>query len=101
MTETAIKSMQYEDLFQDFIAEAGLQENNTSIEEKCKLGFRKLKLAKDFAQIDNDILDLSLKTEASIEFFTQILNLEARRLRFKEEALKCLKTTSKKSKISA
>jgi len=95
------KTAIYEEIYQDFVAQAGLEKNNTNIEDLCKQGFKKLKLAKSFAKIDDDILNLSLETEASISFFTGILNLEAKRLRFKEEALKCLKTTTKKSKISA
>ncbi|MDA0772995.1 MAG: hypothetical protein O3C63_08640 [Cyanobacteria bacterium] len=95
------KTATYEAIYQDFIAQAGLETNETNVEELCKRGIKKLKLAKHFAKIDDDILNLSLKTEASISFFTGILNLEAKRLRFKEEALKCLKTTTKKSKISA
>ncbi|MDD9898254.1 MAG: hypothetical protein OXU45_04545, partial [Candidatus Melainabacteria bacterium] len=72
-----------------------------SAAENCLKGLKKLRLAKHFAEIDDEILELSLATEESIGFFTQILNLEAKRLKFKEEALKSFKTENKAHKLSA
>ncbi len=94
------KLAKYERILTDFVEEAELTSSQHSIEHNCKIGLKKFRLAKDFAQIDNDILKLSLESaEASGMFFTDLLYLEAKRLRFKEEALKCLEKTRNRTKI--
>ncbi len=98
-TET-IKLDQYERILTDFLGEAQLDRKQQSIESNCKIGFKKLRLAKNFAKIDDDILNLSLESsKTSGVFFTDLLYLEAKRLRFKEEALKCIEKTRSRTKI--
>lgn len=95
----ANKLGEYEKIIEDFLTEGELSQNNVSIENACKIGYRKIILAKKFAKIDNDILDLSLESQScSGAFFMDLLYLEAKRLRFKEEAIKCTEI-SKKTKI--
>lgn len=94
------KLSEYERILNDFILEEELAPNHASIESTCKIGFKKLRLAKNFAQIDDDILNLSLEAAISTGgFFTDLLYLEAKRLRFKEEALKCIEKTKSRTKI--
>lgn len=91
---------EYEKIIEDFLTEGELSQNNVSIENACKIGYRKIILAKKFAKIDNDILNLSLQSQScSSAFFMDLLYLEAKRLRFKEEAVKCAEISSKKTKI--
>jgi len=66
-----------------------LSEASEKIEDNCKLSFKKLSLSRSFAEIDNKILDFS-------DFLFSLLNLETKRLRFKEQTNKC---NSKKTKI--
>lgn len=66
----------------------------------CKISLQKIKIARNFAKIDETILNMSLEAELdSSQFFSEILFLEAKRLRFKEEAAKCIQTKTR-SKIS-
>lgn len=91
---------EYEQILSDFLIEEELSQNQASIETTCKIGFKKLRLAKSFAKIDDDILNLSLESAVnSGGFFTDLLYLEAKRLRFKEEALKCIEKTKSRSKV--
>lgn len=99
-SNTNDKLSEYERIIEDFLTEGELSQNNVSIENACKIGYRKIMLAKKFAKIDDDILNLSLDSQAySGGFFTDLLYLEAKRLRFKEEAVKCTEIVSKKTKI--
>ncbi len=101
-TPESTKLGEYEKILSDFLLEgAQATSNQDSIEDSCKIGFKKFRLAKNFAKIDDDILSLSLESsKASGIFFTDLLYLEAKRLRFKEEALKCIEKTKSKTKIS-
>jgi|GEM_PF-3231691 len=58
---------------------------------KAKLSLTKLLITKKFSAIDEEILELSRQRRNSNagEFFSDILLFEAKRLAFKEEALKC------------
>lgn len=98
MNYSQAQAERYEQLIADFVKN---ESKAKTAAENCIKGLKKLRLAKSFAQIDDEILNLSLATEESIGFFTQILNLEAKRLKFKEEALKSLKTENKPRKLSA
>ncbi len=63
----------------------------TSSSDKARLSLSKLLITKRFSAIDEEILELSRQrrnTNAG-EFFGDILLFEAKRLAFKEEALKC------------
>jgi hypothetical protein len=72
-------------------------EASEKIEDNCKLSFKKLTISRSFAEIDNKILDFSLKNiNSDKDFFFSLLNLETKRLRFKEQTNKC---NSKKTKI--
>jgi hypothetical protein len=74
-----------------------LSEASEKIEDNCKLSFKKLSLSRSFAEIDNKILDFSLKNlNSDKDFLFSLLNLETKRLRFKEQTNKC---NSKKTKI--
>ncbi|MEY3370520.1 MAG: hypothetical protein RLZZ361_1190 [Cyanobacteriota bacterium] len=74
-----------------------LSEASDKIEENCKLGFKKLSLSRSFAEIDNKILDYSIQNlDNDKDFLFSLLNLETKRLRFKEQTNKC---NSKKTKI--
>jgi hypothetical protein len=74
-----------------------LSEASEKIEENCKLSLKKLSLSRSFAEIDNKILDFSLKNlNSDKDFLFSLLNLETKRLRFKEQTNKC---NSKKTKI--
>ncbi len=100
MTTETTKLDEYERILTDFLGESEINTKQPSIESSCKIGFKKLRLAKNFAKIDDDILKLSLESsKASGVFFTDLLYLEAKRLRFKEEALKCIEKTRSRTKI--
>jgi hypothetical protein len=60
--------------------------------QKCLNSLKKLKTARRFAKIDEQIFKLGLnKIEADkSDFFTELLYLETKRLKFKEESTKCL-----------
>lgn len=93
-TPETTKLNEYEKLLTNFLEESELGAAQQSIENNCRIGFKKLRLAKSFAKIDDDILNLSLESgKLSGVFFTDLLYLEAKRLRFKEEALKCIEKT--------
>jgi hypothetical protein len=67
------------------------------IEENCKLSLKKLSITRSFADIDNKILDYSLENlDKDKDFLFSLLNLETKRLRFKEHTTKC---NSKKTRI--
>jgi hypothetical protein len=91
----------YENLLAKFKGlEHRLDQESNEIEFACKLGLQKLALSHNFAQIDEDILKISLEnSQNDSSFFTELISLEAKRLRFKEEALKCTQTKTK-TKIS-
>jgi len=94
------KLVEYERILNNFLVQDELAAKQESIENTCKIGLKKLKLAKSFAKIDDDILNLSLdEANNSGGFFTDLLYLEAKRLRFKEEALKCTEKTKSRTKI--
>lgn len=74
-----------------------LSQNVEAVELSCKLSFKKLSISRTFAEIDNKILDFSLQNSNNNgDFLFSLLNLETKRLRFKEQTNKC---TSKKAKI--
>ena len=60
--------------------------------QKCLKSLQKLKIARRFSKIDDQIFKLGLnKIEADkSDFFTELLYLETKRLKFKEESTKCL-----------
>ena len=90
----------YEALIKQFIELEELAKKSDSVEMDCKISLQKLKLTREFADIDESILNVSLKQGSTdSKFFSEILFLEAKRLRFKEEALKCIQTRTK-TKIS-
>jgi hypothetical protein len=67
--------------------------HNDELRLKSTLGFKKISVLKKFASIDRDILKLQLNnSHDSSNFFSDILNLETLRLKFKEEVSKCHKT---------
>jgi hypothetical protein len=75
----------------------GLEELNSSenigdIAQNCLKSLKKLKLARRFSKIDDEIFKLGLnKIDANkSDFFTELLYLETKRLKFKEESSKCL-----------
>jgi hypothetical protein len=78
---------------EEFISTNEESENALSPIELCKLGIRKIRLAKEFSGIDEQILNYSSETNIqngfNAEAFSAILSLESRRLTFKEEANKC------------
>jgi len=74
-----------------------LSEASEKIQENCKISLKKLSTARAFADIDNKILDYSLKNiNQEEDFLLKLINLETKRLRFKEQTTKC---NSKKTKI--
>lgn len=90
----------YEALINEFLELESLAKSSDSPELDCKISLKKLRLAREFTKIDESILEVSLKQSSSDSaFFSEILFLEAKRLRFKEEAIKCIQTRTK-SKIS-
>ena len=78
------------DSFRDY------QESSSSSPiERSKLSLKKLLITKRFARIGEDIIQLGQERNTnhnSGEFFSDILLFEAKRLAFKEEALKCQTT---------
>jgi hypothetical protein len=95
------KTLQTNDKFQGMTEKLELlnilSSASDKIEENCKLSFKKLSLSRSFAEIDNEILDYSLKNlDKDQDFLFSLLNLETKRLRFKEQTNKC---NSKKTKI--
>lgn len=74
-----------------------LSQTLDEVEMNCKLSFKKLTISRSFADIDNKILDFSLQNSNNDgDFLFSLLNLETKRLRFKEQTNKCI---SKKAKI--
>ena len=95
------KTLQTNDKFQGMTEKLELlnilSSASDKIEENCKLSFKKLSISRSFAEIDNEILDFSLKNlDKDQDFLFSLLNLETKRLRFKEQTTKC---NSKKTKI--
>jgi len=90
----------YEALINKFIELEQEAKSSSSPELKCKISLQKLRIAREFTEIDESILNISLKQDSNnSQFFSDILFLEAKRLRFKEEASKCIQTRTR-SKIS-
>lgn len=91
-----VQEEKFQELINKFSKENELENADTSIENLCKVGIRKLGISKEFARIDDAILNLSLEhNDASINFLSALLNFETTRLRFKEEVSKCLKSKAK------
>lgn len=85
-TETLAK---YDKLIEEIIVENELARQSSDLDKLCKIGLRKLRLTKEFAQIDEKILEVSGSDSSTSDFFSEILYFESKRLTFKEEALKC------------
>ncbi len=89
-SQTTSKLEIYEKLTEALIMENDLGQNPVSLESRCQASLRKIGLAHRFAEIDEDILNLSIKSsECTGGFFTGLIYLEAKRLKFKEETTKC------------
>ena len=80
---------QYERITEEFKQHNEMSANSSDLVEACKIGLKKLRLAKQFSKIDENLIEISMKKECVKDFFSGILTLEAKRLAFKEEALKC------------
>lgn len=90
----------YEAIIKEFLELESMAKSSDSAELDCILSLKKMKLAREFTKIDEKILNASLEQSLSDStFFSEILFLEAKRLRFKEEAIKCTQTRTK-TKIS-
>lgn len=74
------------------LEELNSSENIGDIAQNCLKSLQKLKTARRFSKIDDQIFKLGLnKIEADkSDFFTELLYLETKRLKFKEESTKCL-----------
>ncbi len=80
----------YDQLRDELRIENDLTNQTSDLITACKIGLRKLRLAKDFSTIDEKLIEISGNKE-NTDYFSGILSLEAKRLAFKEEALKCQK----------
>lgn len=90
----------YAELLEDMTAMN--QQESSDIEEKCLNSLKKLKITRKFSTIDENILNVTINSiDNSNVFFTELLNLETKRLRFKEESSKCPNQTQVRSKISS
>ena len=89
MTEGTKITDKFEKIKEELATENDLSNQCSDVATACKIGFRKLRLAKEFSQIDEKLINLSNSDKGSMDFFSGILSLEAKRLAFKEEALKC------------
>jgi hypothetical protein len=67
------------------------EQNIGDVTQKCLNSLTRLKLARKFSKIDDEIFQLALKKldSAQTDFFIELLNLETKRLKFKEEISKC------------
>lgn len=99
--ETKVNDLEkFEKLLNEFKELEELSQKIDETELACRISLQKIKIAREFAKIDEIILNKSLEASAnSGQFFSDILFLEAKRLRFKEEASKCIQTKTR-SKIS-
>lgn len=97
MQHNTINTDKFEKLTESLIGFNEVVEESRDIEKTCKIGFKKLVLARSFAEIDNKILSSSMgKNGTDANFLTDLIYLETKRLRFKEQTNKC---TSKKTKV--
>jgi hypothetical protein len=82
----------YSHLIGELAAENERAQEDDSLENRCKIGIRKLHLVRKFSEIDQELLNLSANPNDSYssDFFSGILYFESKRLMFKEEVLKCL-----------
>lgn len=93
LTDSQENTNNFESIIESFLEEVGGEDKSEDIETLCMSGFKQLKLASAFTKIDEKILDLSIKNDKQdSSFFTDLLYLEAKRLRFKEEVTKCSET---------
>lgn len=83
------KLNKFDKLISEFVEENELSQQSKDLIKSCKIGFRKLRIAKEFSNIDEELLKVSSSGTLSTDFFSNILFLESKRLAFKEEALKC------------
>ena len=67
------------------------EQNIGDVTQKCLNSLTRLKLARKFSKIDDEIFQLALKKldSTQTDFFIELLNLETKRLKFKEEISKC------------
>ena len=87
---TPMKDLEkYEMLKEEFKIENDLGSIALDPIKACRIGLRKMRLAKEFIGIDEKLIKISTN-KAHEDFFSAILSLEAKRLAFKEEAIKCL-----------
>lgn len=72
--------------------EANLSKDLGENAQKCLNSLKKLRIARDFSKIDEEIFKLALNKIDSkqSDYFTELLYLETKRLKFKEESAKCL-----------
>jgi len=95
-TRTENNLEKYENLIKRFVELKAEAKSSNSAELECKISLQKLRIAREFAEIDESILNISLKQDPSnSQFFSEILFLETKRLRFKEEASKCIQTRTR------
>lgn len=79
----------FDELLSSFKEQNELSEKSTDLLESCKIGLRKIRIAKEFAHIDEELIKKSTANDRNDDFFSGILFLEAKRLAFKEESVKC------------
>jgi hypothetical protein len=97
MTQTLQNNDKFQELTDKLESLNQVSSQIDEIETNCKNSFKKLSLARNFAEIDNKILEFSLQNlNNNGDFLFSLLNLETKRLRFKEQSNKC---NSKKTKI--
>lgn len=79
-----------DDLLKNFVRENEVAGRDLSVENLCKVGMRRIRIAREFAlYIDEKLYSLATKRRVcSSDFLIDILSLESKRLAFKEEANK-------------
>lgn len=89
----------YEKLKEEFSLENELASRADNAVKACKIGLRKMRLAKKFVSIDEELMKISTNSDETGNFFSGVLSLEAKRLAFKEEVYKCPNQTSNPANI--
>jgi hypothetical protein len=86
----------YESIIEEIKNYKDLYLNEKSIENSSKMGLKLLGLCRKFSQIDEDLLSYSIKNDDSTKiqgsYFSEIIQLELKRLKFKEEIQECKKS---------
>lgn len=99
--KTSNKRTEYIKIIEDLEKTKGDYLNSSSIEETSKKGLMLLNLSKRFSEIDRELLNLSKDSKQDLgDHLIEVMQLELKRQKFKEEIVACKKTQRQIVKMS-